>query len=246
MKTYGLIGYPISQSFSKRFFERKFERENIENCTYDLFQLESIEELTDLFTVNPDCAGLNVTIPYKEAVMDFLDELDEEAAEVGAVNTIQIRNGKRIGFNTDIIGLRNSLEPLLLDHHYKGALILGSGGASKSAQYVCEKLDIPFQVISRKVTEGPFSYAGLLEQLPENYYLIINTSPVGMAPLEDYAPQLNYEQMDDRYLLFDMVYNPEKTLFLRLGEAQGAQIKNGLEMLEGQAIASWEIWNRED
>lgn len=242
MKTYGLIGYPLSSSFSQKYFRNKFKQEGILQYDYALFPIASIKELPRLLETNPDCQGLNVTIPHKESVMELLDQVAETAKAVGAVNTILIKDNKLVGYNTDILGFRNSLEPLLKKHHYQGALILGSGGASKAVQFVMSQLEIPFQIVSRNAAKNVISYAELTKETLLTHPIIVNTTPLGMAPLAQEAPSIDYTVLHAEHLLYDLVYNPAKTLFLQRGEAQGAQIKNGLEMLEIQAEASWKIW----
>lgn len=242
MRIYGLIGYPLSHSFSQQYFRNKFEKENITDCDYQLFPIESIEELPDLLYVNSDCCGLNVTIPHKESVLEHLNVVDDTALAVGAVNTIVVVDGELVGYNTDVLGFQQSLEPLLEDHHKKGALILGTGGASKAVKYVLDEWNIPNQLVSRNKRAGIVEYAELDETILKQHPLIINTTPLGMFPLQDEAPALNYEHIGPKHLLFDLIYNPEKTQFLLHGAARGARIKNGYEMLEIQAEESWKIW----
>lgn len=243
MKVYGLIGYPLSHSFSKGFFAEKFVREGIRGCVYDSFSLPAITDLPPLMAQHGEALqGLNVTIPYKEAVIPYLDELSPAAAKMKAVNCIRFINGRKIGHNTDAIGFRRSLEPLLQPHHNK-ALVLGTGGAAKAVQYVLEALNIPYQLVSRK--EGPdnITYKELNADIMHSHTLIVNTTPLGMYPKVDEAPELPYELMTEQHLLYDLIYNPETTTFLQRGKNKGATIKNGHEMLILQAEASWEIWN---
>lgn len=243
MKQFGLIGYPLSHSFSKGYFADKFLKENITDCKYDIFPLEKIEDIIPLCTNFPNLAGLNVTIPYKEQVIPYLDALDEVANAIGAVNTIKFDNGKKIGYNSDCYGFEMSLRPLLKPHH-TSALILGTGGASKAVEYVLKKLHISYQYVSRKKSTHTITYDELnaVNYLQKNT-IIINTTPVGMYPNIDVAPPINYEEIEEHFLLYDLVYNPEETQFLKLGKANGAQTKNGLEMLYLQAERSWQIWN---
>lgn len=244
MKQYGLIGEKLGHSFSKRFFTEKFEKENID-AQYDLFELANIDLITDIFSIKQPC-GLNVTIPYKEQIIPFLDDIDQEAKEIGAVNTVQFKmvNGKMVkkGYNTDVIGFRDSLVPLLKGHHKK-ALILGTGGASKAVAFVLGKLGIEFKYVSRRAAEGSFTYSDLTKETMDEYTVIVNCTPVGMYPKVDAAPEIPYQYLSDKHLLYDLIYNPEETLFSKKGKEQGATTKTGLDMLYGQAIASWKIWN---
>lgn len=246
MSLFGLIGYPLGHSFSQKFFTEKFEKENIE-ATYQLFPLENIELFPELIKNNPHLCGLNVTIPYKEKVIPYLDELDETAKEIGAVNVIKfVRTNndlKLIGYNSDVIGFENSLKRLLKPHHTK-ALILGTGGASKGVAFVLKKLGIEYKFVSRTSNSEQLTYEDLTPCLIKEYPLIINASPVGTFPNTKDCPVIPYGGLSEKHLLYDLIYNPEKTLFLAKGEVQQSVIKNGLEMLHGQALAAWEIWNR--
>ncbi len=243
MKQFGLIGYPLSHSFSKGYFTRKFETEQIADCVYDVYPIEQIAMFDALCQQHPDFVGLNVTIPYKEQVIPMLDELDDEARQVGAVNTILFHDGKKTGYNSDIYGFEQSLRPLLGPQH-TFALILGTGGASKAVEYVLKKLGIAYQYVSRTRSEKSVSY----EELPTtdawtNARLIVNTTPLGMYPNVEECPPLPYDDINGEYLLYDLTYNPEETRFLREGSSRGAQTKNGLDMLYLQAERSWQIWN---
>lgn len=242
MKQFGLIGYPLSHSFSKGYFTEKFSKENIIDCNYAVFPLEKIEDFIELCNQHKNFVGLNVTIPYKEKIIPFLDELNEEAKEIGAVNTIKFINGKKVGFNSDCFGFEMSLKPLLKSHH-TSALILGTGGASKAVEYVLKKLGIKYQYVSRNKSEKAISYEEIDEFIIQNSTLLINASPNGMYPNINDAPNLPYQFITDQHLLYDLIYNPEETLFMKKGKAQGAQTKNGLEMLYLQAERSWKIWN---
>jgi len=244
MKVYGLIGYPLSHSFSKGFFAEKFAREGIRDCMYESFPIPEIGDLPALLAQYSDLQGLNVTIPYKQAVMSYLDELSPAAAQIGAVNCIHFKDGRKIGYNTDAIGFRRSLEPLLQPHHNK-ALVLGTGGAAKAVQYVLEGLNIPYKLVSRQASADAISYDQLDAATMASHTLIINTTPLGMYPNVSAAPALPYEQLTDKHLLYDLIYNPAVTAFLQQGADRGATIKNGHEMLILQAEASWEIWNNE-
>ncbi|SDG74913.1 shikimate dehydrogenase family protein [Chitinophaga filiformis] len=244
MKVYGLIGYPLSHSFSKGFFAEKFAREGIRDCMYESFPIPEINELPALLAQYPDLQGLNVTIPYKQAVMSYLDELSPAAAQIGAVNCIHFKDGRKKGHNTDAIGFRRSLEPLLQPHHNK-ALVLGTGGAAKAVQYVLEGLNIPYKLVSRQASADSISYEQLDAATMASHTLIVNATPLGMYPNVSAAPALPYEQLTDKHLLYDLIYNPAVTAFLQQGADRGATIKNGHEMLILQAEASWEIWNNE-
>lgn len=242
MKLFGLIGYPLTHSFSKGYFTTKFEQNGWGDCRYETFPIASMEAFTDLCAAHPDLQGLNVTIPYKEAVIPYLDGLSEEAAKIGAVNTIKFVDGKRIGYNSDVVGFEQSLLPLLKEHHKK-ALVLGTGGAAKAVWFVLDKLGIQYRNVSRTKTDSSVSYEDIAPEWMDEYLLIINTTPLGMYPKVEDCPPLPYESIGTKHLLFDLVYNPEKTTFLLKGEAKGATIKNGLDMLYGQAERSWDIWN---
>jgi shikimate dehydrogenase len=236
---FGIIGYPLGHTFSPQFFRKKFQEEGSIGCTYKVFPISDVEGYHHID--KSDISGFNVTIPYKETIMPFLDEIDSEAQEIGAVNTIWIHQGKSIGYNTDVYGFENSLKPLLREHHKK-ALILGNGGAAKALKYVLKKLDIDFSIVSRKNKD--FNYNKINAGIIEEHKIIINTTPLGMAPYNKKQPNLPYQLISSDHLLYDLIYNPEKTLFLKHGERQGATIKNGHEMLILQAEKSWEIWNQ--
>lgn len=247
MREYGLIGFPLSHSFSKRFFTEKFKNENV-NATYSNFEIDNISKFPGIIKNNPSLAGLNVTIPYKEQVIPFLDDVDDAARKVGAVNTIKIiRSNDTIslkGFNTDTWGFENSLNPLLKAYH-KNALILGTGGASKAIKYVLQKLNVDFISASiEELNENEIRYEDIDEKCMEKCLLIINATPVGTYPKVETFPPIPYEFITKKHLLFDLVYNPETTRFLEKGQEKGATIKNGYEMLLGQAIRSWKIWNQ--
>ncbi len=246
MKLYGLIGYPLSHSFSKRHFSNKFEVEGIADSNYELFPLETIEDFKALLLAQPDLVGLNITIPYKQAIFPYLDEIETEAAEVGAVNTIKFQNGKLKGFNTDVFGFELSLVKLLegAEKSNLQALVLGTGGAAKAIKYVLAKLGIGFKSVSRSRKKGDLTYGDLDEELLSTHQLIINTTPLGTAPNIDTAPNLPYEYIGAKHYCYDLVYNPKRTLFLSRASTQGAKTKNGLEMLHLQAEKSWAIWQR--
>ncbi len=237
---YGLIGFPLTHSFSPKWFSEKFATEDID-AVYKAYPLENIESINDLLANYP-LKGLNVTIPYKKDVVEFLDHISPAVEKIGAVNCIDIRNGKRYGHNTDVIGFEKSLTPLLKEHHTK-ALILGTGGAAQAVKYVLDTLGIEYQSISRNNSEDTLAYEGITEEVIAEHPLIINTTPLGMLPDIDVAPNIPYEALTEKHLLYDLIYNPTETKFLQLGKAQGATIKNGEEMLVLQAEASWDIWN---
>jgi shikimate dehydrogenase len=245
VKLLGLIGYPLTHSFSEKYFTEKFRREGITDYRYRNFPIEDVGSLMDLIQGEGELVGLNVTIPYKEQVIPFLDELDEEANQVGAVNTIRInRDQGRIrlkGYNTDVYGFRESMIPLLSGQH-RDALVLGTGGASKAVCYVLEQLGIRYRYVSRKYIPGHLKYKDLCLSVIRNVSLIINTTPLGTYPDTGSFPDIPYDILTPDHLLYDLVYNPPETLFLRLGKQKGAQVKNGLEMLELQAEGSWRIW----
>lgn len=260
MKKYGLIGYPLGHSFSKDYFTKKFEREGLTDCVYEIFPLPNLSGFEDLIRSEPDLCGLNVTIPHKIGVMFYLTEIDEAAKAIDAVNCIKVVNArpaasffsgevssmnvKLIGYNTDAYGFEKSLSPLLKSNHTK-ALVLGTGGASRAVTYVLQKLHIEYILVSRRSVGKQLKYADLNQEIIESHPLIINTSPVGMAPHIDECPDIPYEYLSSQHLLYDLIYNPEKTEFLKRGEAKGAAIKNGMEMLQLQAEKAWEIWNSE-
>lgn len=242
---FGLIGFPLSHSFSKKYFSEKFKTEHITDCQYELFPLESMEEFGLLTSNLGNLRGLNVTIPYKQQILPYLDELDPGAAAVGAVNTIKITQGQLKGYNTDVFGFAGSLASFLQEHATRPtqALVLGAGGAAKAVLYALEQMGISAIVVSRAPLEGQLAYEALDAQVMNAYPLIINTTPLGMTPNVDSAPPIPYQSLTDQHFLFDLVYNPTETKFMRLGLAQGAKVKNGLEMLHLQAEKAWEIWN---
>lgn len=237
MKIYGLIGKNISYSFSQNHFNNKFKNENILNSQYINFDIDNLSELNNIFNINN--YGFNVTIPYKETIIPYLDSLDYHAEQIGAVNTIKIENEKKIGFNTDWIGFKKSIEPLLKLHHTK-ALILGTGGASKAVIYALKQLQIETLIVSRN---GETTYEDLSKEIIQNHTIIINCTPVGTFPNTDSAPEIPYQFITKNHLVYDLIYNPAETLFLKKCKENGAVTKNGLEMLEIQAEESWKIWN---
>lgn len=235
----GLIGYPLTHSFSPSHFAEKFKTLNIQNSEYLAYSIDEIGKINEIF--ESGVTGLNVTIPYKEQVIPFLDELSEEATEIGAVNTIKIENGRKVGYNTDVYGFQASLLELIGDTKIEKALILGSGGASKAVKFVLNKLGIEYKIISRK--QMYLTYDKLDAKIIQEHKLIVNTTPLGMYPNVDNCPLIPYDGITKQHFLYDLVYNPEKTLFLMKGESAGCSIKNGNDMLVLQAEKSWEIWN---
>jgi Shikimate 5-dehydrogenase len=239
--SYGIIGYPLGHSFSPAYFADKFQQEGID-AVYNAYPLADIAEFPQLLQANPQLRGLNVTIPHKQAVIPYLNELDVEAETIGAVNCIDIRNGITKGYNTDAAGFELSLLPLLSADHTH-ALVLGTGGASLAVAYVLGKLGIAFRYVSRNAQQGHYTYDALTPDIIQQHKLIINTTPLGMHPDTSSLPALPYEAIGASHLLYDLIYNPEETAFLAAGRQQGAAVKNGLEMLQLQAEASWHIWN---
>lgn len=247
MKQFGLIGYPLGHSFSKNFFNEKFHSENID-AEYVNFEIPTIEDFPKVVASHPNLVGLNVTIPYKEKVISYLDELDKDAASIGAVNVIRIvRNKGKVtlkGYNSDVLGFTQSIEPLLERHHTK-ALILGTGGASKAVNYSLRKLGLDTLFVSRsRRNESTITYSDLTPEYMEAYKVIVNCTPVGMYPQADLCPDIPYELLTPQHLLYDLLYNPNTTLFMKRGADQGATVKNGLEMLLLQAFGAWDIWNQ--
>lgn len=244
MKRYGLIGRTLAHSFSAKYFTEKFRREGLDKeYSYDLFELPEIGCVKELIRDTPSLAGFNVTIPYKQQIIPYLDALDAEARAIGAVNCVKIADGRLTGYNTDIAGIRVSFDELLGSAAVDAALILGTGGASQAVQYVLAQRDIPFSIVSRDPAKGNFTYDDIDPAVTESHHLIINTSPVGMYPHVDEAPQIPYALLTPAHYLFDLVYNPEQTLFARRGAERGARTLTGLRMLYAQAEAAWDIWN---
>jgi shikimate dehydrogenase len=242
MRRFGLIGKTLKHSFSKNYFTQKFKKNNIDDCSYEIFELQSINELAALLHSQPDIEGLNVTIPYKEEVIAFLNDKSEIVQKIDACNCIKIREGKLFGFNTDAIGFKDSLAPKLEPQH-KRALILGTGGAAKAVKFALEELGVEYMMVSRRKEFGDLGYEDIDDVLLDQYKLIINTTPLGMFPNVNDDPPVPYEYLTSQHLLFDLIYNPEKTKFLQQGEKHGAKIANGYEMLVIQAEESWKIWN---
>ncbi len=258
MKKYGLIGYPLTHSFSKKYFTEKFEKEGYEDREYELYPLQNLSDLPQLINDTHDLCGLNVTVPHKIGVMFYLDKIDPAAREIDAVNCIKIVNHQPVeaffsgelssmkvrleGYNTDAFAFEESLKPLLKKHHQK-ALILGNGGAARAVAYVLHKLDISYKLVSRRAIGKQLKYKQLTADVMKERLLIINTTPLGTAPNIEECPEIPYDLLTSKHLLYDLVYNPPETEFLKRGQEKGASIKNGLEMLHLQAEKSWEIWN---
>ena len=238
---YGLVGKNISYSFSQGYFTQKFKALNLVSHSYENFDIQKIEAFKNIVN-QPYLKGLNVTIPYKEQVIPYLDELDPTAEKIGAVNTIKFTKNGLKGYNTDAYGFKKSLQPLLQPHHTK-ALILGTGGASKAIRFVLETLAIPFTSVSRSKKPGHYTYQELDKEIMESHPIIINCTPVGTYPNITEKPPLPYHHINATHLLYDLIYNPEKTAFLAAGEHNNATFCNGLKMLQGQAEKAWEIWN---
>ena len=243
MNRFGLIGFPLGHSFSQQYFNNKFKTENLNDCFFELFPIENVESFPELLHAHKDLKGLAVTIPYKQTIINFLTSIDEAASEIGAVNCIKISSQKIIGFNTDVIGFENSIKPILKPHHKK-ALILGTGGGSKAVQFVFKKLGIEFLLVSRSENQQHIQYQDINELICDDYNIIVNATPVGMTPNNDKCPEIPFQFLSEKHLLFDLIYNPAETLFLQKGREAGAQIKNGHEMLITQAEANWKIWNQ--
>lgn len=261
MKTYGLIGYPLTHSFSKKYFNQKFEQEDISDHQYELFEIPNLSDFPEFMKAHPYLCGLNVTIPHKIGILYYMHNVNDEAKAIGAVNCIRIVRESPIaiafsgevsfvdqdyrleGYNTDSYGFEESLKPLITSKHDK-ALVLGNGGASRAVKYVLKKLGIKYQTVSRSKNQNYLTYNQLTADIIRDHHLIINTTPLGTAPDVNAFPDIPYEAITEHHVLYDLIYNPEKTVFLQKGEAQGATIKNGYEMLLLQAEKSWEIWNK--
>jgi shikimate dehydrogenase len=261
MRKFAIIGYPLGHSFSKEYFTKKFEREGLTDCVYEAYPLPSLTDFEELIRSEPNLCGLNVTIPHKIGVMFYLDKIDPAAKAIDAVNCIKIVKGtptedffsgelssmkvKLYGYNTDVYGFEKSLKPLLKKHH-NHALVLGTGGASRAVTFALNKLGINYKLVSRKSGRKQMKYADLTKDIIEDHLLIINTTPLGMSPNVQEHPDIPYEFLGEKHLLYDLIYNPLESKFLSLGQARGATIKNGLEMLHLQAEKAWEIWNAKD
>jgi len=248
MKQYGLIGFPLRHSFSKSFLNEKFQNEGIE-AEYINFELPNIESFPSIIKQNPLLEGLNVTIPYKEKIIPYLDSIDDEAKEIGAVNVIKfIHHGDKLhlrGYNSDVIGFRDSIKTIIQDYH-TGALVLGTGGASKAIAYVLRRLGLEVKFVSREEGKGDYTYEQIDEALLKYHQIIVNTTPVGMFPNVEQYPKIPYSKLSAKHILYDLIYNPNQTEFMRRGEMYGAKTKNGLEMLLLQAYSSLEIWEKKE
>ena len=247
MQKYGLIGHPLGHSFSKTYFNNKFEAEKID-AEYVNYDLSDIKDLKHVLRENPDLCGLNVTLPYKTQVISILDDLDNDARQIGAVNVIKFTKGmfgkkKLVGYNSDIIGFKQSISPLLTENHKK-ALILGTGGASKAVFFGLKQLGIEPTYVSRTAKDKCITYEEITPELLQEYKVIVNATPIGMFPNADKCPYLPYNALTEEHLLYDLLYNPDETLFMKKGKDKGAIVKNGLEMLLLQAFEAWQIWNR--
>lgn len=244
MRKFGLIGKHISYSFSKGYFKEKFESEQITDCSYENFDIQDISELRIILGNTPELKGLNVTIPYKESIIPYLDKLNKKAAKIGAVNTIKFtKKGKLIGYNTDYYGFKKSIAHHLKQHHTK-ALILGTGGASKAIAYALKKLNISTDYVSRSISDkAKFSYESLSKKEMEEYTVLVNCTPLGTYPNVEECPNIPYQFITKDHLLYDLIYNPKETTFLKKGKENGATICNGLLMLHFQAEKAWDIWN---
>jgi shikimate dehydrogenase len=246
MRKYGIIGFPLSHSFSKRYFQNKFKAENIRDAEFDIFPIENISSITDIINNNPELNGFSVTIPHKESIIPYLNEIDETAHKIGAVNCVKVthKNNKSIlkGYNTDCIGFEETLKPLLKPFHKK-ALILGTGGASKAVAYTLNKLAIEFQFVSRFKTNKTITYDQVDANCINEHLLIVNTTPLGMFPNINNYPLLKYELLSDKHYLYDLIYNPAETKFLEFGKLKNATVTNGEKMLHLQAEEAWRIWN---
>lgn len=245
MDKYGLIGYPLGHSFSISYFNQKFKDEGID-AVYENFEIVSIDLLPEVLDSNPNLKGLNVTIPYKQKVIPFLDKISPEARAIGAVNVIKVMHeGKSVklkGYNSDVIGFTQSIEPML-ERYHKKALILGTGGASKAVDYGLKSLGLETVFVSRYERPGTIQYGNITPEVIKEYNVIVNCTPIGMYPNTEVCPELPYEAMDSHTILYDLIYNPDETLFMKKGAAYGANVKNGLEMLLLQAFSSWDFWH---
>lgn len=246
MRTFGLIGFPLSHSFSQKFFTEKFERENITNCQYLFFPIKHVNQIMEIMESYPSLRGLNVTIPHKLNVIPYLDEVDEAVDAIGAVNCITVTPGQKPflkGYNTDVYGFSESLKPLLKPQHKK-ALIFGNGGAAQAVKYALAQLGITYLTVTRNPMRETIPYSAVTNKILEKYNLLINATPLGMTPNLNSYPPIPFKALTEKHLVYDLVYNPQETIFLTKAKFYGAIIKNGLEMLYLQAEHSWEIWNR--
>jgi shikimate dehydrogenase len=248
MRKFGLIGYPLSHSFSKKYFTEKFFTENISDCSYNNYPLKTLDEFRELVVSDDELCGLNITIPYKSGIIRFLDVIDPEAEEIGAVNVIKIRRpGGKIrlfGYNSDVTGIRDTLLPFI-GVNVRNALVLGTGGSSRAVCHVLKKFGLKVDMVSRERKPGVLVYSDIDSRIIDKTQLIINTTPLGMFPNTEGRPEINYRKLNSRHILFDLVYNPEITTFLRMGAEQGCSIISGIKMLHSQAEKAWEIWNND-
>lgn len=242
MRRFGLLGYPLSHSFSQKYFTEKFAQLGLSDCVYENFSLPTIEQLSLVLQEKKDLRGFNITIPYKKQVLSFLDEVSPVVAAIGACNCVQIKAGKLTGHNTDVVGFEQSLKPFLQPHHTR-ALVLGTGGASAAVEYVLRKLGISVQYVSRVASGNSIAYEQVDENMLTTHHLLINTTPLGMYPNVTECPDLPYHFLSSQHHLYDLIYNPAETKFLTNGKTRGASIQNGQEMLILQAEESWRIWN---
>ena len=242
MKRYGLIGHPLKHSISRHLFNEKFEYEGLD-CLYQHFDLKSLDELHDVMEKYTDLCGFNVTIPYKEAIIPLLDEINDVAKEVGAVNVVKITDGKLKGYNTDVYGFEQLLNRAIKDRQIEHALVLGTGGASKAVQYVLKQKNIPYSTVSRNAEKGDYTYDTLTDEILRQNHLIINTTPLGMFPQIDDFPDLHYQGLSKKHILIDLIYNPKETAFMELGKTWGAKTFGGMQMFEEQAKKTWEIFS---
>ena len=248
MRKFGLIGYPLSHSFSKKYFTEKFIKEKITDCVYENFPLENLDHFRDIVNSDNELCGLNVTIPYKTSIIRFLDKVETEASDIGAVNVIKIlrQSGSLglYGYNSDVTGIRDTLLPFISEN-VRNALVLGTGGSSKAICYVLENFGLKFNRVSRERKPGMLTYSDLDSSIIGSTQLIINTTPLGMFPNIQSKPDIDYKKLNKNHILFDLVYNPELTAFLRMGAEQGCTTVSGIKMLHSQAEKSWEIWNND-
>lgn len=244
MKRYGLIGHPLGHSASANYFDAKFRAEGFDDCRYNLYDLRQIDDLHHLLVSEPALCGFNVTIPYKEQILPYLDSLSPEAERIGAVNCVRREGNQLIGFNTDADGVREALNELLQDEHPTAALILGNGGAARAVRYILDEREIPHKSVSRDARRGDLTYEQLTPRMLADYPLIVQATPVGMWPHTEEAPAIPYEGITPQHRLFDLIYNPSVTQFLAYGQAHGARTLNGERMFRTQAEASWRIWNQ--
>ena len=242
MKRYGLIGHPLKHSQSRFYFNKKFEYEGLD-CLYQHFDLKSLDELNEVMKRYPDLCGFNVTIPYKEAIIPLLDEMDETAKQVGAVNVVKISDGKLKGYNTDTYGFEQLLNRATNGKAIAHALVLGTGGASKAVQYVLKQKGIAYSLVSRDAEKGDYTYDTLSDEVLRQNHLIINTTPLGMSPYVDGFPEIHYQALGNKHILIDLIYNPKETAFMELGKTWGAKVYGGMQMFEEQAKKTWEIFS---